>query len=337
MSTTATAGASPTLLDARTMHNARFPNRSSNTPIHGSSANGGVLGKGSTSLPADHYLQSEHDLEHQQFHTHRAASELNFIVFLRRNYLSFGLFLCLVISVFMIFIYAAIVFAAHPGSGGNIVSVTPFESAGTASSSTTKSIDQLFTTANSPPPPPTYPPPPPPPPQTIATLSPPQKTYDTLFRMSDGVAFDENTTYIRIFDLGQEMKDMDMVSIVFFTCCCNDKSIVVCDSRGSNGRSAMNIHELVPAEPPSKAVQNILDYSVSCYLAHDPTIPPVNTATMQYDHHWKLIVQFGPAFERTSLTTTNTDCVFSTVYYTRPRALPPPPNPPPNDVVKKIW
>jgi hypothetical protein len=158
-----------------------------------------------------------------------------------------------------------------------------------------------------------------------------KKSFDTVFRYQDGVPFDENNTSIRIYDLGTEISDMDMLSIMFFTCCCNDKSIVICDNR----QTALTSSAVSALGSQPAASSTLADYSVNCYLSHDPKVPALNTPQFQYKHRWKLIVQFGAAFSGSKSHAT--DCVFSTLYYTVVRPTPPPPNPPPNEMAKKIW
>lgn len=157
-----------------------------------------------------------------------------------------------------------------------------------------------------------------------------QKSSDTTFRMMDGVLFDENNSAIRIFDLGTDFTEMDMISLVLYTCCCNDKLIVVCDN--SRPTTSKSVALLQTAEEKSISLD---DYAISCYLSHDPSTPYANTETIKYKHNWKLIIQFGRAFEKTGPT--NTDCIFSATYYTSYRHPPPPPKIPNNDVTGKVW
>jgi hypothetical protein len=230
--------------------------------------------------------------------------QITFMSFLRKNFISFGLF----ILILVVFVYAALTFVVRPGSNSIILIHGPSE---------TKSVENLFVEK----PPPPLPPPPPP----ILELPPPQqKNFDMVFHLAEGVLYDSNDTSVRVFDLGNQVLDMDMLSIVFFSCCCNDKSIVVCDNRKPASSAALQSH-------PTKS---LVDYSVNCYLSHDPSVPAMNTEHIQYKHRWKLILEFGPAFE-TSLG--STDCVFSTVYYSSLRQMPPPPNPPASELAKKIW
>lgn len=157
-----------------------------------------------------------------------------------------------------------------------------------------------------------------------------QRSMDTTFRMMDGILFDENNSAIRIFELGEDVADMDMLSLVLFTCCCNDKLIVVCD----NSRPAGKVSSALLAPPEGTSI-SLDDYAVSCYLSHDPSTPFANSENVKYKHKWKLIIQFGRAFERAG--SSSTDCIFSATYYTSFRPPPPPPIVPNNDLTQKIW
>lgn len=239
-----------------------------------------------------------------------SSATMNFASFLRQNYLSFGIFVCVVITIMVALVTVmAMVINASSSSNPHVQSMA---ASTMFNNENTHSVDQLFDPGQQQQ-------------QKLPALPLPQKTFDMVFRLTDGVLFDSNDTSTRVYDLGTGLSDMDMISIALFTCCCNDKTIVICDNRQTS---------IVTTAPQAAA---LTDYTVNCYLSHDPSVPALNTDRNKYKHRWKLIVQFGPAFSGTPVASSNTDCAFSTIYYTASRPLPPPPNPPANNINKKIW
>lgn len=252
----------------------------------------------------------------------------SFVDFLRENYRSFGLFLLLVFGLFFVLITVTVNQIVTPTvvhyqpplprtsaeSDNQVHSVSAlFEKPATGVAASAGGGDLKRHTADEV----AVVNPPPPPPQQHHP-----KNYDTVFNFHQSTPLDSNTTSVRIFDIGYDLHDMDMVSVVFFTCCCNDKSIVVCDNRKT------------PVTSASSLASPFEDYSITCFLSHDPSAPALNTEHQQYQHHWKLVVEFGPAFMEAA---SHTECVFSTMYYTIWRPRPPPPAPPASELTKKIW
>lgn len=171
--------------------------------------------------------------------------------------------------------------------------------------------------------------PPPPPIQgwTVQLPPPTTRTVDITFRMSDGVLVDVNDTSLRAFALNSDTEVIDMPALIHYTCCCNDHLFVVCDNMRPPKHATP---EAVAATQPS-----LEDYSIGCYLTHDPSVPFANTETATYSHRWKVIIQYGASFVNAGPGAT--DCVFSITYHTNKRPPLPPPPPQSNSLSKKIW
>lgn len=142
------------------------------------------------------------------------------------------------------------------------------------------------------------------------------REFDLVLQLQQGVLVPMQSSAnqtIRVFDLGTYGSDMDMLSIVLYTCCCNDHLVVICDGRSSD---------------PS--------YAIQCFLSHNPSVPYHDSATQRYKHEWRLLIQYGSNFEEKLAIS---DCVFSARYHTTSPSTRPPPPPlaPSNELTKKVW